>query len=376
MKNRKDYESGNAALGIIIVIILLAIGVIVSNYVGPKKGWLSNLINPPAPKPVEEKVVEEQDEIDKSEVKETPKVVEEEKTEIKKPEQKPEVEKPKGSTFKEQYEALYKKFRKKLKNPVVGKEYKIYLGSKGKTTCVTGILKKHTPGKVVIKSGKVTATYPINVVNKRSYPKLFPERAAQMLALNVLKKQLKEKKLKAQKEKEAAMLAEQKKNQPAETITSNISQEEKATVASAKESADTAVSAQPQAQAQTAGPLKYDPSPNPTPEYLKAPLKTFVQWVEMQQRKMHGKIANKVYAKQQGDKVVLYLQPSKLFRAQDYDVRYSVTNGMWQIWGFKCIDAGVAYSPEDAHIVLVDEKNKIIGGSTIKDSSAIWVKRK
>jgi hypothetical protein len=373
MKNRRQYESGNAALGIIIVIIVAAIGVVLSNYVGPKKGWLTNLINPPAPKPKIEKIVEEKkEEAPKPEVKETPKVTEEKKPEVKAPEKKPEETKPKGPTFKEQYDALYKKFRKKFRNPVVGKEYKVYLGSKGKTTCITGILKKYTPGKIVIKSGKVTATYPINVVNKRSYPKLFPERAAQMLALNVLKKQLKEKKLKAQKEKEAALLAEQKKNQPAETAAAGVSPEEKSS--GTNESAESAASVQPPTQ--TAGPLKYDPTPNPTPEYLKAPLKTFVQWVEMQQRKMHGKIANKVYAKQQGDKVVLYLQPSKLFRAQDYDIRYSVTNGMWQIWGFKCIDAGVVYSPEDAHIVLVDEKNKIIGGSTIKDSSAIWVKRK
>jgi hypothetical protein len=375
MKNRRQYESGNAALGIIIVIILIAIGVIVSNYIGPKKGWLSNLINPPAPKPIIEKVVQEKKETPKTEIEEKPKEEKKETTEVKEPEKKQEVVKPKGPTFKEQYEALYKKFRKKFKNPIVGKEYKVYLGSKGKTTCVTGILKKHTPGKIVIKSGKVTAAYPINVVNKRSYPKLFPERAAQMLALNVLKKKLKEKKIKAQQKKEAAALAEKQKNEPTTQKTETTAiVDNKQTSTASKTVAQTSSPTQPQTQ--PAGPLKYSPSPTPTPEYLKAPLKTFVQWVEMQQRKMHGKIANKVYAKQQGDKVVLYLQPSKLFCAQDYDVRYSVTNGMWQIWGFKCIDAGVVYSPEDAHIVLVDEKNKIIGGSTIKDSSAIWVKRK
>jgi len=369
MKKFKQYESGNALLAIIILLMIIAIGVVVSNYVGPKKGWLSNLINPPAPQTIPITIKKERKEIIPTKKEEEKIIVEEEKKiETKKEIIKEEV-KPKEPTFEERYEALYKKFRKKFKNPGVGKEYKVILGSKPPTRCIIGILKKYTPGKITIKSGKVTATYPINVVNKKSYPKLFPERAAQMLALSVLKKQIKTKALKDKKAKEAKKLALAAKNNPPSGKLPSPQGENN--VAASHQDAK-AVIIPPKAST----PFKYDPTSTPSPENLKVPLKTFAQWIEMQQRKMHGKIATKIFAKQQGDKVVLYLQPSNLFKSQEYDFRYSVTNGMWQIWGFKCMDAGAVSSPEDAHIVLVDKKNKIIGGSTIKDASAIWVKRK
>ncbi len=119
----------------------------------------------------------------------------------------------------------------------------------------------------------------------------------------------------------------------------------------------------------------YDPSPAKTPESLKKALKSFAEWVNMQQRHIGGQLAEKAYAKRQGRAVVLYLKTSKLFRSQDYDVRYSVAEAMGQVWGFKCLDHGVIRSPGDAHIVLLDAHNRLVGGSKEYDASAIWVKK-
>ena len=371
MKNKRN-ESGNVA--IIIVVLIVVIAIIASNFIGPTKGWITRMVNPPAPatatvKPEAPKPTVEEP----KQEEETPKPQEAPKEEVK-PKEEPKQVVEKKPTFKEKYDKLYKKYKKKLKKPVIGREYTVVLGNPVAKREIKGILKKRTPGKIVIKSGKVTATYPINAVNKRSYPKLFPERAAQMLALNTIKKEMKAKILEAKRKREEALA--QKKAEANKQIAANTKSDAVGeTVDNIEKQDDTSATVASIAASDNGILKKYDPTPQPTPEHLKVPLKTFAQWIEMQQRKMHGKIAKKIYAKQYGDQVVLFLEASNLFQEQDYDFRYSVTNGMWQIWGFKCVDAGAIYTPENAHIVLINKKNKIIGGSTIKDSSAVWVKK-
>jgi hypothetical protein len=372
--NNKKNESGNVA--IIVVILIVVIAIVASNFVGPAKGWLTKIINPPPP-PTPTAVTIKKEEPKKEEPKKEEPKKEEPKKEVVKKEEPKEV-KEKQPTFKEKYDKLYKKFKKKLKKPIIGREYTVVLGSKVASGKIVGILKKRTPGKIVIKSGKVTATYPINVVNKQSYPKLFPERAAQMLALNAIKKEMKAKINAAKKKKEEEIIAKKEAIKKASLASKSKAVASKAideTLTSMEKHEDTSATVASVTTADNGALKKYNPKPLPTPEHLKVPLKTFAEWLEMQRRKMHGKIAKKIYAKQYGDQVVVYLQATNLFKAQDYDFRYSVTNGMWQIWGFKCVDAGVVYTPENAHIVILDSKNKIIGGSTIKDSSAIWVKK-
>ena len=97
----------------------------------------------------------------------------------------------------------------------------------------------------------------------------------------------------------------------------------------------------------------------------------------MQHRRVGGRIAEKIFAKEHGDDIVLYVISSRLFRRQDYDLRFTVAEAMWKLWSVKCLGHNVVVNPKKCHMVLIDKtkKNKIIGGSTVEDGSNIWIKR-
>ena len=118
----------------------------------------------------------------------------------------------------------------------------------------------------------------------------------------------------------------------------------------------------------------YNPKYNSTPVKLKRPLSAFTNWLKSQQRKIGGEIGDKIYAKQQGSHIILYIQTSQLYNKKAYDLRFSLAEDMWQTWGFECVDSGVAHGTYQAHIVLLDN-NRIVGGSSKNDSSNIWVKK-
>jgi hypothetical protein len=337
MKKYKKRKSGKAPVIIIYIVffILVVGGVIVSNSMGSHKGWVGRILKgkyrkqqvvkpkakpkPPPAKPVAAKPVPV-----KTVPVEAPKVV---------AKVAPKEEKKPQLSMQALYDSLFKKYRKKFKDPEIGKEYTVYLKS-GKAK---GTLKSFSDGKIVIQRSGATITYRMDQISKRSYPKLFPKKAAKILALKKMKKTLKE---------NAA--AEKAREEEDEYIAS------KTGVAK-----DTKFEFEVEAQ--------------PTPKRLKKPLVAFGEWVKVQQRRIGGKLGEKIYAKQQGRNVVLYMQTSKLFRKQSYDVRFSVAEGMWQIWGFKCIDYGAARAPNQAYIVLLGKRNRIIGNSTINNTSDVWV---
>jgi len=341
---KNNLESGKASLIIIYIILflLMAVGVIVSNSMGPGKGWVGKILKgkprkkqrvrpkksplkPVAVKPVVVKPFKPLKPVEPVSV-EPPKVIAKVETEKKKKAQ---------PSVQELYDSLFKKYRKKFPDPEIGKEYVVYLKS-GKAK---GKLKSFSDGKIVIQRSGATITYRMNKISKRSYPKLFPKKAAKILALKELKRTLKEN---AAAEKAMREEDEYIALKTGGTVNGNRK-------------------------------FKFEVEAQPTPERLKKPLVAFADWVKVQQRRIGGRLGEKIYAKQQGRNVVLYMQTSKLFRKQSYDVRFSVVEGMWQVWGFKCIDYGAARAPNQAYIVLLDKKNRIIGGSAINDASDIWV---
>lgn len=331
MENHEKKKSGSGSGGIIIILVIIGAGVVASNFVGPAKGWIQQLTE--GEKTVEKKVV-----------KPAPKPVEPSKpvepAKVAKPEPPKQKEK---SEVKQLYDKLFAKYRKKYPDPKKGGKYTVYLKSGKK---VTGKLKDFSDGKVVIQKTGVTVTYRIDMCHQKSYPKLFPQKAAKILALKELKKILDER-----------AAAEEAKIAPNEYK-----------VEDPKISASVT-------RGGSSKTFAYDPAPADTPSRLKKPLVSFGDWVKVQQRRVGGKLGEKIYAKKQGRNVVLYVQTSKLFQQQDYDVRFTVAEGMWQIWGFKCLDYGAARATSQTHLVLLDHKNRIIGGSTKDDSSNIWVKK-
>ena len=334
-----DSESGKASIIIILVILLIFGGLIASNYVGPGKGWVDKILTDKSDK---EKIVESVPSVPTPEpAKITPTI----------PEAPPKVEPKKKeeesaeNNVKKLYDSLFAKYRKKFPDPKIGKTYDVYLKS-GKTR---GKLKDFSDGKIVIQKTGVTVTYRLDIVSKKSYPKLFPKKAAKILALKELKKVL----------EEQVAGEEAKQN------------EQEYTVVDAKATASNSI---PRSSS-SSKTFSYNPEAQATPKRLKKPLASFAEWVQVQQRRVGGRLGEKIYAKQQGRNVVLYMETSKLFRQQSYDVRFTVAEGMWQIWGFKCIDHGVTRTPNQAHIVLVDKKGRIIGGSSKDDASNVWVKK-
>ncbi len=120
---------------------------------------------------------------------------------------------------------------------------------------------------------------------------------------------------------------------------------------------------------------EYDPTKAKTPRHLGGAVKEYGQWIEMQQRRVGGRIATELYAKQHGSQVVLYMVVHPTFAHQKHDLREVTTEMMWNMWSRKCRESGRVSSLQRAHLVLLDRNRRVIGGSKVKRASDIWVKR-
>ena len=107
------------------------------------------------------------------------------------------------------YDTFYAKYRKKLPDPVIGKEYDVYLKT-GKTRAT---LKDFSDGKIVMKKPGVTVTYRLDTIHRKSYIELFPKKAAKILALMEIRKM---------REAERAEAAGEKEKPEGETKRTNI----------------------------------------------------------------------------------------------------------------------------------------------------------
>lgn len=326
----------NGSGRIVVVVILLAIaGVIASNFVGPVKGWGDKLLE----EPVRRDTADDKDiptKVDKKVITVANK--KDDRTADKKGLETPEVaEKTESEKL---FDELLAKYNKKYKPPVVGKKYFVYLTNGAK---MAGVLEEFADGKIVLKQKYGKVMYPVQNVNKKSYKTFFPKQVAKEMALKEFNEIMKEK----VKAREAA---------------------EQAEVASADTTSDY--------KCVKYEKFTYDTSVTKTTGLLKQILHDFTIWVQAQQRRMGGKITTHVYAKKQAGHVVLYMKVTDMFEREDYDWRFVITEGMWRLWSMKCFDNNQVSSPTRAHIVLIDKNGKIVGGSSEKDGSAVWVAKK
>jgi hypothetical protein len=119
---------------------------------------------------------------------------------------------------------------------------------------------------------------------------------------------------------------------------------------------------------------KYNPSYTKTPKHLATSIQYFGTWLDAQSKRQGGRIANKLYAKQHGKQVVLYMEMSRYFLGQKKDVKQLTCEQFWQMWARECKNRGRIKKDDYAHIVMVDSKGKIVGGSKEKRSKTIWIK--
>lgn len=209
---------------------------------------------------------------------------------------------------------------------------------------IKGTLKEVKPGRILLTMQYGTMSYPIHRISERDVDRLFPERTAHRRALAALHREL----------------------------TPVPEQEQPGT-----RQPDTAISGGAATPSEPGdGQLVYDPSRQPTPESLRPTLEQFAQWLEMQHRRVGGRIADGLFAKEQGRSAVLYVRLNESFAEQDYDTRFAIAEGMQQVWGLRCLSNGVVRKATDAHIVLLDGRGDIAGGSTQADATAVWVPAK
>jgi len=258
---------------------------------------------------------------------------------------------PEKTELEKEYERLYGKFLAELEPPTLGRRYRIRLRDRRQ---VEGKLVDIKPGRASLSVKYGTMTYAIHQIHQSSIPRLFPERLARQKALQTLADM---QALKAQEQAAAAAAAPE----PAAV----------AVVSPVAEAGPAPAAASPVQERVTR--VQYDPSPGKTPPHLKDAVVAFGGWLEFQHRRVGGKIADKIRAKQQAQSVVLYLNMNPAFLAQDYDTRFQLAEGLQKFWAFRCEAVGVIRSLDDAHIVLLDGSDRIVGGSTPAASGDVWV---
>lgn len=247
------------------------------------------------------------------------------------------------SDLEKQYEESYERILAGLPQPQVGDRCRLTL-LQGEQ--VRGTIEKLEPGRVTLRLEHGTMIYPVHLIDPRDVLKLFPTIAARYQALDELRRL----------------------GQPEPTAEPVLPPGPTAAAP------PTEVTFEPP-PAEPSGPFQYDPRPGPTPTELKPTLLAFGEWLKTQHRRAGGRIADTIYARLQAGRAVLYLRMDPLFLAQDYSIRYQTAEGMQIFWGLRCEANGVARA-DRAHVVLLDQSNRVVGGSRLNDPAVIWLSDK
>lgn len=249
------------------------------------------------------------------------------------------------SDLEKRYDEAYNRILASLPQPKEGDRFRLTL-IRGDQ--VRGTIEKLEPGRVTMRLEHGTMTYPVHVISPPDVLKLFPTIAARYQALAELRG-------------EDKPLPDPEAVQPVGPAT--------AALPPPPETATAPVPVEP------TGPFQYDPTPGPTPEELKPTLAAFGEWLKNQHRRVGGRIADTIYARRQAGRAILYLRMDPLFLDQDYSIRYQTAEGMQIFWGLRCESNGVARANR-AHVVLLDQSNRIVGGSRLDDPAVIWLRDK
>ena len=314
---------------ILCVFALISAVFLLSEVRGPFKGWFTDVCHAvnyeePVPASESEEKLPEEPPPDKP-VDEPP------------PETDPN-ESPPISELELLYNDEYTKALATMTPPTLGEQYSIKLRNK---MTVEGRLVKVATGRIKLQVKHGTMFIPVDNVHPTEYSRLFPEQAAKLMAVKVVNEILKQR----------AAIASVPDDEP--------------------DGATEPIRRPPPATARA----KYDPSRAATPEHLKDTRDMYGQWLEFQKRRVGVQFVDQIYAKEAGRNVELYMVMNEDYTVQDYDVRFSLADGLWKSWSFRCQGAGLIRSMSNAHLILIDDKLKIVGGSSIHDGADVWVEK-
>jgi hypothetical protein len=315
----------NPTFLILCVFALISAVFLLSEVRGPFKGWATDVYHAanyeepiPAPGP-EEKPPEEPP-----------------------PDEPPPETDPNESPPMSELELLYNDEHTKalatMTPPTLGEQYSIKLRNK---MTVEGRLFEVAAGRIKLQVKYGTMFIPVDNVHPTEYVRLFPEQAAKLMAVKVVNEILKQR----------AAVASVPDGEP-DVTTEPIRRPPPATARA-----------------------KYDPSPAATPKHLKDTVNVYGQWLEFQKRRVGVQFVDEIYAKESGRNVELYMVMNEAYTVQDYDVRFSLADGLWKAWSFRCQGAGLIRSMSNAHMIFIVDKLKIVGGSSIHDGADVWVEK-
>lgn len=350
--SRRSERGASPGLFIFILLVVIAIGY-VSNITGPAAGWVDRLKNRQAATEAAEEPADQGSATAAAPTASLPAeaLLDEDFTDqefVAKAPLKPDAE-------ESEYDRLYQQYLAKLKGPKVGDTVTLLMANNRDT--VKGEILELTAAAVRLKIEYGKVLYTAQAISPKHRSKLFVERTAKILAARELTRR-------QQAEREA-----QSKPQ---LVDSPTAQQPTGTVAMRTPSKPPKPNLPP-----ASGKLAYNTSPATTPGHLRPSLEAIANWIQTQQRRMGGKLATRMFAKQPDRaNAVLYIYMHQNFTGQDYQWRYQVTEGIWRIWALRAVDAGVVPGPSNGHIVLVGPQGKIIGGSTPTEGSELWAQEK
>lgn len=252
--------------------------------------------------------------------------------------------------LEKQFRTLYEEVLEVLPKPKPGTIYTVRTRNRER---LKGRLIEIRPGRLILETQYGRLGIPIDSLHPDEVKRFFPSREAKNRALEIL------------------AFRDQRKN--ANTV--NPTGEEGASdVASAAPEPDLSSVPSQRPSRSSSSSVKFDPAAEKSDPSLLPLVQAFADWLEVQHRRIGGKVADKVFAHHQNGAVILYLILNPHFMAQSYETRYQFAESLWQFWGFRAREFGVVSSPDDAYIVFLDSNRKPVGGSRPDSGSKVWMK--
>ena len=209
-----------------------------------------------------------------------------------------------------------------------------------------------------------------------SYKIFYPKEYAKLRAKWRIKKELladKQEELAAKKQEDDKKLAEDMANQPKK-------EEPKKTVNNPNQfkSGSTTITIKGGRKYYSGPSLgsKYDTTKIKIPEEFKTLMVEYATWIHKRSKYAGAPITSGLYVNRFMKDIVLYIEVSRAFSVQNKAIRISTTEGLWKKWEKDLTDFNLIRSSKNAHLVLIDEKGRIVGGTNIRypgNFDKIWV---
>ena len=111
-----------------------------------------------------------------------------------------------------------------------------------------------------------------------------------------------------------------------------------------------------------------------TPEQYKKILINVGRWMKKQRLQT---LVKKIFVKKLNDgKIALYIQVKQKFFKNKKSDRLGIVEGVWRLWHSQLTNSGMSSGRHKIHLVLLNEHNKIVGGSRFNDSEDFWSSKK